>query len=159
MTHKYNVEPTIGIFTAAPIEWENLSELFQEAYLENYPSVDVIYSEFLNLQGETYCIDVDFEPIRDDSRFQQFCRGGLWARADKAGYFWLIREVGEVFEVQQVREVKLYDILVFRHNRKTGENFNHESLGLQPMTHKEAMTVISKFTAYPDRGFTVKELG
>jgi len=39
---------------------------------------------------------------------------------------------------------KLYTVDVTRYNIKTGVVYHRESLGLVPMTHKEATTLLSK---------------
>ena len=52
---------------------------------------------------------------------------------------------------------KLYTVDVTRHDKKTGEIYARYDLGLVPMTHKEACTLISKHSQYAGRGFILVE--
>ncbi len=52
---------------------------------------------------------------------------------------------------------KLYTIDITRHDKKTGEIYARYDLGLVPMTHKEACTLISKHSQYAGRGFILVE--
>lgn len=50
---------------------------------------------------------------------------------------------------------KLYTIDVTRHDKKTGEIYARYDLGLVPMTHQEACTLISKHSNITGRGFQI----
>jgi hypothetical protein len=50
---------------------------------------------------------------------------------------------------------KLYTIDVTRHDKKTGEIYARYDLGLVPMTHKEACTLIGKQSRTAGRGFII----
>ena len=52
---------------------------------------------------------------------------------------------------------KLYTVDVTRYDIKTGVVYHRESLGLIPMTHKEATTLLSKQSKYAGRGFILVE--
>ena len=52
---------------------------------------------------------------------------------------------------------KLYTVDVTRYDIKTGVVYHRESLGLVPMTHKEATTLLSKQSKYAGRGFILVE--
>lgn len=52
---------------------------------------------------------------------------------------------------------KLYTVDVTRHDKKTGEIYARYDLGLVPMTHKEATTLLSKQKNIAGRGFILVE--
>ena len=54
---------------------------------------------------------------------------------------------------------KVYTVATTRHNPKTGQILSQELIpSLKPMTHREAVTFISKQSNYPNRGFILVEL-
>ena len=52
----------------------------------------------------------------------------------------------------------MYTVDVTRYNIKTGVVYHRESLGLVPMTHKEATTLLSKQQKIAGRGFILVEV-